>query len=428
MSQNGNKSLKGRTLYVHSMTQAGARMIAAGFRSVGIDARNTSPSDERTMELGAIACQGDECLPKKITFGDYLKIAESPGFAAEKTAFLMPTAQGPCRFGQYWTSLETVIENRGLDDVMIVSPSSKNGYEGIGEQNLTFYRSMWIGLVSSDITRKMLLKTRPYERFAGTTDKIYEESLVRLEKVFEIPGMPYSKRFEMVHKALSDIREAFRSIDARYVKGKPLIAVVGEIFCRHNRFANENIIRKLEEFGAETWIADVAEWVVYTDWSRRQNLARVGRAFSKDMFATIAKQYVMKRDEHKLVSIFHDDFIGYEEPSETDVIVKLGEPYLPANGALGEMALSVGRAVYMYEKGADGVVDISPFSCMNGIVSEAVYPDISRDHNTIPCHVFYFDGINSDLDRDIGIFMELVRGYMSRKKVRRVYPDFFVES
>ena len=62
---------------------------------------------------------------------------------------------------------------------------------------------------------------------------------------------------------------------------------------------------------------------------------------------------------------------------------------------------------------------------MNGIVSEAVYPSFSKDHNNIPCRVFYFDGVNIDLDRDIGIFMELVRGYMSRKKVKRCYPDIF---
>ena len=65
---------------------------------------------------------------------------------------------------------------------------------------------------------------------------------------------------------------------------------------------------------------------------------------------------------------------------------------------------------------------------MNGIVSEAIYPAISKDLNNIPCRVFYFDGINLDMDRDIGIFMEIVRGYMSRKKVNRRYPDIFRES
>ena len=133
----------------------------------------------------------------------------------------------------------------------------------------------------------------------------------------------------------------------------------------------------------------------------------------------------MKNEEHYLLEPFHDDNIGYEEPADTEVIAHYGEPYLPARCALGEMALSLGKGGYLYTKGIDGIVDISPFSCMNGIVSEAIYPSFSRDHNDLPCRVFFYDGINLDLDRDIGIFMELIKGYMSRKTIERRYPGVF---
>ena len=49
--------------------------------------------------------------------------------------------------------------------------------------------------------------------------------------------------------------------------------------------------------------------------------------------------------------------------------------------------------VYLAKKGADGVIDISPFTCMNGIVCEAIYPKLSRDLGGIPIRNFYFDGI-----------------------------------
>jgi predicted nucleotide-binding protein (sugar kinase/HSP70/actin superfamily) len=71
--------------------------------------------------------------------------------------------------------------------------------------------------------------------------------------------------------------------------------------------------------------------------------------------------------------------------------------------------------VYLYHKGADGIIDISPFTCMNGIICEAIYPKVSKDHENIPIRNFYFDGIAVDLDRDIGIFIELARNYQRRK-------------
>ncbi len=425
MIDNGGKSLKGRTVYIHPMTRAGARMVAATFRSAGVDARVLPPSDARTLELGAMYTSGEECFPEKITLGDYLRVTRTEGFDPAKTAFLMPASNGPCRFGQYWPLLEKVLEKEGLKDVMVVSPSSSTGYGDIAKNGNTLFRIAWNGMIASDIVKKMFLRTRPYERVKGTSERVYESSLQRVERVLERSDLGFGKRRALLVSEMEAARDDFRAVEADYIPGKPLIAVLGEIFCRQNRFANEEMILKLEEYGAETWLADVGEWIFYTDWSRMDNMSRQGKRFSKDMAVAHIKRYIMKRDEHQLLAPFHDDFIGYEEPSDTDVVVAHGENYLPARGALGEMALCLGRSGYCHSKGVDGIVDISPFTCMNGIVSEAVYPSFSRDHDDIPCRVFYYDGVSRDMDRDIGIFMELVRGYMSRKKVKRVYPPVF---
>ena len=129
-------------------------------------------------------------------------------------------------------------------------------------------------------------------------------------------------------------------------------------------------------------------------------------------------------DEHALRAPFDEDWVGYEEP-EIEQLLELGAPYLPNYGVEGEMVLSVGKAVYLAQHGADGIIDISPFTCMNGIVSEAVYPKLSKDYSGIPIRNFYFDGTQSDLDRDLGIYMELARSYRSKKRYSRRYPAYF---
>ena len=103
------------------------------------------------------------------------------------------------------------------------------------------------------------------------------------------------------------------------------------------------------------------------------------------------------------------------EEAGLDEILERSRPYLPDHGVIGEMVLNVGKAVYLWEKGASGIVDISPFSCMNGIVCQAMYPRVSDDHDGIPIRVFFFDQSQKDLDQDVAIFMDLVRTYMSRK-------------
>ena len=144
------------------------------------------------------------------------------------------------------------------------------------------------------------------------------------------------------------------------------------------------------------------------------------------MLGALIKNAVQRRDEAKLLAPFAEEFAGYEEPHDIHHdVLDPAWPYLPADGALGEMVLSVGKGIFLYRKGADGIIDISPFSCMNGIVSEAVYHTVARDHEDIPIRNFYFDATSSNMERDLDIFMELACSYQKRKTQSRRYPTYF---
>jgi len=408
------------------MTYISARMAAAVFRSIGIDAEMTPPSDEKTLELGGLYTSGEECYPEKVTLGDFLKVLDADGFDPSKTAFFMPTAEGPCRFGQYAPYLRQVLDDMGYEDIPIVSPTSKNGYDGVDQHAPQMVRSMWRGLVAADILRKMLLKTRPYEDVSGDSDEVYEKGVELLEAVLESPEMSMSERIYAIRDAIVHARDMFRSVSATYTKDRPLIGVVGEIFCRLNTFSNSDAVRKIEAHGGEVWLSDVGEWVWYTNWSQQAMIRREKGRFCLQMLAAVIKNAIQRREEHKLLAPFTDDFVGYEEPHDLyEEVLLPGWPYLPADGALGEMALSIGKSCYLHAKGADGIIDISPFSCMNGIVSEAVYHALSGDHDDMPVRNFYFDATSSNMDRDLDIFMELALNYQRRKKVQRRYPAYF---
>ena len=418
--------LEGRKLWIPRMSYIGARMLAAVFRSIGIDAEVTPPSDERTLELGGLHTSGEECYPEKVTMGDFLRIIQAKDFDPDRTAFFMPTAEGPCRFGQYAPYLKQVLEELGYGDVPVICPTSQNSYDGMGAHGSDMVRAMWRALVASDILRKMLLKTRPYETVKGASDRAYAEAAELVDEAVSRRGLSGRDRMAALIEALTKARDLFRAAPARYVKDKPLIGVVGEIFCRLNTFSNYEAVRKIEAQGGEAWLSDVTEWIWYTNWSQKSLLKRDGRTWTKDMAFALIKNAVQRRDEQKLLQPFAEDLVGYEEPHDMyHDVLEPGWPYLPADGALGEMVLSVGKGLYLYGKGADGIIDISPFSCMNGIVSEAVYHTVAADHDDIPIRNFYFDSTSSNMERDLDIFMELASMYRKRKKQVRRYPTFF---
>jgi predicted nucleotide-binding protein (sugar kinase/HSP70/actin superfamily) len=287
-------------------------------------------------------------------------------------------------------------------------------------------RKIWYALVCSDIVRKMLHKVRPYEKMQGTTDKVFERAIERLENVISNPLYGSSQCFHKCMDALKDIRREYMSVPADYSKTRPLIGVVGEIYCRLDTFANGDVIRHVEELGGECWLSDVVEWIWYTNWEEQRNIEYAKKKISMENLIAQVKYFVTHMEEKRFYNVFKQEFLGYEEPKKIEVVLDYAEPYLKARTSLGEMALSVGKAVYLYNKGADGIIDISPFSCMNGIVSEAVYPLVSKDCDNLPIKSLYFDAsANAGVERDLPIFMEMVKGYMKRKTKARQYPLYF---
>lgn len=407
-------SIAGKTIYIPPMAYGSARAFASAFRAIGLQAEPTPPSDHRTRELGARYTSGDECYPAKVTVGDFMKVLERPGTDPTRVAFFMPTAQGPCRFGQYAPYLRQILNANGHANVEILSPTSQNAYQGLGKLAGAFVRTGWRALLCADVLQKLLLMHRPYEERRGDTENVYEESLADLCRTLERTGVEPGVQLQSLRDSLVRSRDRFRRLAGRRGRELPLIGIVGEIFCRLNTFSNENLVQALEQYGAETWLSDLVEWIWYTNSEHFRKLKLEGRIWTAEALGAWVRKRVQKHDEHVLMEPFAEDFRGREEPDIYEIL-ECARPYLPREGAFGEMVLSVGKVVYLAKHGAAGIIDISPFTCMNGIVCEAIYPRVSRDMGGIPIRNFYFDGTQSDLDRDLGVYMELARSYAKGK-------------
>ncbi|HRX85228.1 MAG TPA: hypothetical protein P5572_09450 [Phycisphaerae bacterium] len=407
------------------MSGAGARLTAAALRSIGIDAWPSPDSDAETLELGGLHSSGEECLPHRITLGDFLKVTRAPDFAAQRTAFFMPTANGPCRFGQYAPYLRKVLTELGHGDVMVFSPSSKSGYDEVGMAAADAQLTMWMGLVLGDLVTRFVLKTRPYETETGAADAAAAETLAAFERVLEEPGLSARRRLRALVERVAEMRARFHAVPARYEKGRPVIGLVGEIFCRQNNFSNDELARKVERLGGECRLADICEWVWYTNWYQEHDICRTRGRFNLQRLKAKIKSHTQHRYERALLAPVAADLVGYEEPHSVAEVLERSAPYLPGEGCIGEMVLSIGKAIHLAEHGAAGIIDISPFTCMNGVICEAIYPAVSAAHDDLPIRVFYFDGINAKVDQDLEIFLDLARSYQQRSRRARVYPNYF---
>jgi predicted nucleotide-binding protein (sugar kinase/HSP70/actin superfamily) len=293
----------------------------------------------------------------------------------------MPSGNGPCRFGQYHRFHRLVLDDLGFQHVPIYAPNQDETlYSELGIMGSQFTRLGWQGIVAVDLLMKKLLETRPYERERGQTDQVYQESLRRVCEAIRYGG----RLEEALRKSLED----FDQMEVDGLKTKPVIGIVGEIFVRLNRFANENVIRKIEQFGGEAWIAPLTEWILYVNTiAKRSSLKK--RSFS-NLLKVILTDYYQKKDEHRLEKIFKGYLRHFGEP-KTKSIFKKAKPYLDSSFE-GEAILSVGKTIDFAKRGASGVVNIMPFTCMPGTIVSTILKRYREENNNIPVLNMAYDG------------------------------------
>ncbi|MEJ2182636.1 MAG: acyl-CoA dehydratase activase [Nitrospirota bacterium] len=400
----GRISLKGRTIYIPRMMDH-ALALKAAFEKAGLSAEVMPESDRSTVDTGMRYVSGKECYPFILTTGDMVKMATSPGFVPEKSAFFMPSGDGPCRFGQYNVSHQKVLEKIGLPEVPVFAPNQDIGlYRDLGSVAKEFPLTAWKGIVAFELLQKCVHETRPYETEPGACDALYERYRDKLYLTLrdDDAGM---------EDVLAGMKRAFEAVP-RGGEPRPLIGVVGEVYVRCNGFANEYLVRKLEALGGEVWLAPFEEWMYYVNMmSMRKGLR--AREFS-DTLNTLTKRYFQKKIERRYARYFEGFLHTLHEPA-TGEIFKQAAPYVP-DSFEGETVLSVGKTVDLIRRGAAGVVNTMPFGCMPGTIVSGLMRAVSRDFD-VPIISIPYDGTESSTTQiQLEAFMDQARASMMAQR------------
>ncbi len=372
----------GKVMYIPPMEPWGTRFFAAAFRSIGYDARGLV-EDANTHAMGLKNTAGGECVPCPSTTGALLYAMEKDGVKPEDTIFFMPTACGPCRFGQYAKLNRMIFERKGWDGVQIMSPSAENAYEGI-DQNARML--LYHALVCSDIMRKLTHRTRPYEKEKGAVDNMVEQYTREMEKAFAADDVKGIKK--QVAAAARDLALLPKKQAAR-----PLVGVVGEIYVRCDPYLNNDVCRRIEELGGEAWLAPISEWILYTNHLRHlleKEQEKGPKAILERARIWLETRLFFNRIEHEYYELAADVLHDRHEHPIADVMEE-GMKYVPWQFE-GEAVLTLGRAaLFVKRDGAKAIVNASPMFCMPGTITTSIFPKLEKELN-VPIICNFYDG------------------------------------
>lgn len=392
LSENvGQFNLKGKTVLIPEMNKNGCRLLAAAFRSFGINA--IVMETYKGLDLGLEYSSGKECFPCQITLGDILfhmkseQAEKGKDFNIDDYIYFLVEAGGPCRFGMYNKYQRIVLDSfPEYKNLKIGSITTDNGYSLDGlidkKKASTLRKSGFFALLIGDILDRLLWRIRPYEKEKGAADNFIEQAICSMEVAFEKYAI--KKDFNLILEELDGItKEAMLIIDNN-IPQKPLIGVVGEIYLRTHVRSNQDLIRTLEKHGAEVVNASIIEWVnfiSYRDYVEECSELKLNLKQFKfqDIMNSIKKavkyraelfyQEMRQRQAYDRINKVLD-IAGDHKVRHLDDVLKEEDLF---NFEIGtEACLSIAGILEYVKEGFNGVVNVYPFTCMPSTTTSAI--------------------------------------------------------
>ncbi|MEO5369386.1 MAG: acyl-CoA dehydratase activase [Magnetococcus sp. DMHC-1] len=339
----------------------------------GFHAISHPATDAEVLQQGRTQVSGRECLPLILTTGMLLRYLETRTDPHEILVYFMPTASGPCRFGQYSVFMEDLIRRLNLPNVVLLSLTSENSYGGLGTR---FSRYTWWGIILADMLediRAMLL--------ANARDPQAGLDILQQEWQAILTALA-TGTLAALEKQLAVTAQVLAAIPLRRPSSEvPLVALVGEIYVRRDPFSRGHLVERLAERGFATLCSGIAEWVHYSD-----ALVETGQVdyrmsvWEKGVF--YLRKKIMARDEHRLRRILGKSGLIAVNPPPIAEILRVGQEFISPNLA-GEAILTVGNSVLEMASRVCGVIAIAPFGCLPNRIAEAVLGDAMTPENKI---------------------------------------------
>jgi len=419
----GDKSilrLGGRKLWIPYASEA-ARVLAAVLRAYGVNADVLPRSTDPGMNRARKAISEDVCLPALMTTEDMLLRIEAPDFDPAKEAFFQGNSEGPCRFGMYYQLQRRILDRLGLKDVDMVTLGSRSEHGGLGT---LFSMVAFDGFMAHDLLQKMLHRTRPYEVNAGQSDALFDRCVRKICDMMQEHKRRTQDGFgkwrsiystsqlgpleDLLHLAQADFEAIPKSGEKR-----PIVGVVGEFYVRIHDGANQGIVRRIEAYGGEAWLAPATEFFLYAcaidkRFSRERWLDTFRRDYLTDWLAAWVNCTFAAGHEHVLWQASLPFLEGYDDIGPEELIDQ-GQRYVHYSFG-GEAICSMGKGEDFANRGLSGIVSVIPFNCMPGNTVTALSQALRKRHGNLPFLNLDYDGfMDSSRDAKVANFMWQVR-------------------
>lgn len=294
-------------------------------------------TSKKTLSLGTKYSPEAICLPYKLVLGNFIEAIENGA-----DTVVMISSPGTCRLGEYGKAVKNALKDLnynvkyyGFD---LYKGKFKMMYDGLveltGNRNPFKLLQALIVSISKIFVLDKLENIFSYQRareiHSGDAEKAFKKGLRKIENAFTVKALKQAEKdaVELIKKVEIDVNREVLHVD-----------ITGEIFMVLDPFSNQYIERELGRLGVQT-----RRTLTISSWLRD---------------AIIPKMFV-KGETHLQRSM------------------RLAKRYLTRDIG-GDSIEAISDIINANDKGTDGIIHISPFTCMPEIMSQNIFPMMRQD-------------------------------------------------
>ncbi|MCI1902812.1 MAG: 2-hydroxyacyl-CoA dehydratase [Enterococcaceae bacterium] len=351
------------------------RLLDTALKASGYNVVNLATMDREAVNVGLKFVNNDACYPAIISIGQLIEALQSGKYDPRNTSVMMTQTGGGCRATNYIPLLRKALQDAGFGKIPVVSISLGN--KGV-EQNpgfkftLPLAKRAALAFIYGDLFERVVYRTRPYEVEKGAVDRLHDKWLERIQP--SIKKGSYTQFVRNMKKIIAD----FDTIPLRDIQ-KPKVGVVGEILVKYSPTANNDIVRLLEEEGAEAVVPDIVGFMNYSLYNQIWKYENLGMPKKSKMLAEFAIKMIELLEKPmdnalRASKRFNGIHSIYELADGASKVLSIGNH-------TGEGWFLTGEMIALLKEDVHNIVCMQPFGCLpNHVVGKGVIKELRHQY------------------------------------------------
>ena len=368
---------EGYTIIAPQLSPIHFDILGPAFRSCGYNVVVLDNDTKEAVDTGLKYVNNDACYPSLIVVGQMLAAVESGKYDTDRLAIIMTQTGGGCRASNYVGFIRRALKKAGYPQIPVISLNLSDLEKNPGFSfTLPMAQKAVYGCVFGDILMRVINATRPYEAVPGTTDKMHQKWLKRINKF-----LCQDKKW-LSHRTYKRFcREMVRDFDHIERKNieKPKVGIVGEILVKFMPLANNHLAELIEQEGAEAVVPDFLDFFLYCFYNNNFKTDNLGFSKSAKRKANLGIWAIekLRGAAHKALA----DSVHFDPPASIYDTARGSADIVSAGNQTGEGWFLTGEMIELINHGVNNIVCCQPFGCLpNHIVGKGVIKKVRSEY------------------------------------------------